>query len=64
MVNNFQNQVVEGASEGNRGGGLLGVLTAKVQTSTLLYNFLEIGFMAAFFHTGALDLWEKEALNH
>ena len=38
----------------------------EVQTSTLLYNFLEIGYMAAFYHTGALDFSgkKKEALDH
>ena len=36
----------------------------EVQTSTLLYNFLEIGYMATFYHTGALDLLEKEVLDH
>ena len=65
MVTNFPNQVVGGASEGNRGGkAYLASSQQEVQTSTLLYNFLEIGYMAAFFHTGALDLCEKEALDH
>ena len=50
---------------GRRGGEAYFVSSPQeVQTSTLLYNFLEIGYMAAFYHTGALDLWEKEALDH
>ncbi len=66
MVTNFPKQVVGDASEGKREGGEAYFASSQqeVQTSTLLYNFLEIDYMAAFYHTGALDLWEKEALDH
>ena len=45
---------------GRRGGeAYFASSPQEVQTSTLLYNFLEIDYLAAFYHTGALDLWEK-----
>ena len=54
-----------GCIRGEQGGEAYLVSSQQeVQTSTLLYNFLEISYMAAFFHTGALDLCETEALDH
>ena len=53
MVTNFPNQVVGGSSEGKGKEAYLASSQQEVQTSTLLYNFLGIGYMAAFFHTGA-----------
>ena len=63
MVTNFPKQVVGDASEGKREGGGEAYFASsqqEVQTSTLLYNFLEIGYMAAFYHTGALDFYGKK----
>ena len=45
-----------GCIRGEEGGGEAYFASSQqeVQTSTLLYNFLEIDYMAAFYHTGAL----------